>query len=88
MITPSYDLARAAFIAQDWHGGQASALYRLGCAQWAHLTRDDIAEALAEFEDCRDHDYIEITDEEAAELDDAIDALRRWLAANPPEGDA
>lgn len=84
MVKPTDGLIAAAFVARDWHGGQASGLYALSCGQWQHLTRDDVAAALREFERCEPTDYF---CEEAAELDGAIDDLKLWLAANPPEDD-
>ena len=81
MITPSDSLRFAAYVAQDWHGGQGSALYRFSCAQWDHLTRDDIEAALREFNRCEAAEWFS---DEAAELDDAKSACAGWLYAHPP----
>lgn len=81
MITPSDSLRFAAYVAQDWHGGQGSALYRFSCAQWDHLTRDDIEAALREFHLCDPENPL---DDYAAELYEAKWACSSWLYANPP----
>ena len=47
---PSQAIIEAAFLARDWHGGQASGLYALSCGQWEHLTAADYARAAQEFE--------------------------------------
>ena len=40
------DLAIAAFVAAEWHGGQWSALYRLSCGDYSHDTIGDAAREL------------------------------------------
>ncbi len=73
MVTDTYLLAEAAFIARDWHGGLGCPLYALQCGQWDELTRDDIADAEAVFRD------LERGNPDDLDLMDARTALELWL---------
>lgn len=74
---PSQAIVEAAFLARDWHGGQASGLYALSCGQWEHLTAADYARAAQEFESILEK--VE-ADDDYDSMYDAVRSLRKLAA--------
>lgn len=60
-----------AYVARDWHGGQWSDLYALGCGDFRPST---IVGALAELESVTDSPHAAVDDTTASALED----LRMW----------
>lgn len=76
---PPDEVVEAAFLAQQWHGGQASALYRLSGGAWEHLDAEDYLEAAQEFREILDNDSVhDLIDEDRWELEAAATALDRF----------
>ena len=71
---PSQGVIEAAFLARDWHGGQASALYALSCGQWDHLTKDNYLDAAEEFESIIRSGH---AGEDEDQMREAVAALKR-----------
>ncbi len=82
MIEDIDDLVAAAFVAREWHGGQFTALYKLGCGEWHELQSQDIHDALSELSKCDASTALDphhgVTD-----LGVALDGLRLWCDRHP-----
>lgn len=66
------DLVAAAFVAQSWHGGQFSALYKLTCGDFSYETLRE-----SERELVRALQRANVSSEEWVEAQSALDTLQR-----------